>query len=170
VIELPDSGVYVPKLRRIELPPGHTLQIRAAERARPVLRLLDNQTEGPDLLTVALAPGSRFTLDGLWISGRGVYAESWQSEQEEPEGSQSDDQLEDQNQVSQPAQSGTNKKPPPKPGPQSGLQSDPIKECCGEDQPPTLPPPRLVIRHCTLVPGWLLDSDASHAARPSPVW
>jgi hypothetical protein len=49
------------------------LQMRAANRARPVIRLLDWHTDLPDALTVTLAEDSRFTLDGLMITGRSVH-------------------------------------------------------------------------------------------------
>ena len=71
VIELADSGVYVVPIT-IVLAEGHTLQIRAAQRVRPVLRLLDWQTDRPDNLSVEGGTGSRFTLDGLLVTGRGV--------------------------------------------------------------------------------------------------
>jgi hypothetical protein len=74
VIEIADSGVYVEQLL-VELPEGESLQIRAANRRRPVLRLLDWHTAQPDALRVSGAAGSRFTLDGLLITGRGVEAE-----------------------------------------------------------------------------------------------
>src|SRR5690606_2778360 len=51
---------------------GHSLQIRAAQRTRPVIRLLDWQTDRPDSLSVGGGKGSRFTLDGVMVAGRGV--------------------------------------------------------------------------------------------------
>ena len=71
VIEITDSGVYVEQLH-IELKAGQTLQLRAANRTRPVLRLLDWQTSQSDDLTVSGEANSYFTLDGLLITGRGV--------------------------------------------------------------------------------------------------
>ncbi len=69
VIELTESTVYVEPIS-IVLEPGHTLQIRAANRTRPVIRLLDWQTDLPDALAVTMGASSRFTLDGLLITGR----------------------------------------------------------------------------------------------------
>jgi len=74
VIELADSGVYVLPIN-VVLGAGHTLQIRAAQRQRPVLRLLDWQTDRPDNLSVEGGKGSRFTLDGVVVAGRGVQIE-----------------------------------------------------------------------------------------------
>jgi len=74
VIEITDSGVYVLPID-ILLAAGHTLQIRAAPRTRPVLRLLDWQTDRPDSLSVEGRKGSRFTLDGVVVTGRGVQIE-----------------------------------------------------------------------------------------------
>jgi hypothetical protein len=74
VIELTDSGVYVVPVN-ILLAAGHTLQIRAAQRTRPLLRLLDWQSDRPDNLSVEGGEGSRFTLDGVVVAGRGVQIE-----------------------------------------------------------------------------------------------
>lgn len=96
VIEIGQSGVYVEQLN-FTLAANQSLQLRAANQVRPVLRLLDWQTDRPDSLWVQGAAGSRFTLDGLLVTGRGMQVE----------------------------------------GPIAALD----------------------IRHCTLVPGWSLDSD-----------
>ena len=82
VIEITDSGVYVEPID-ITLQPGQTLQLRAANRRRPVIRLLNWQTSAPDDLTVTGAsaaegetaitePTNWFTLDGIMVTGRGV--------------------------------------------------------------------------------------------------
>ena len=71
VIEIQDSDVYTEQLN-VVLGPGEYLQIRAAQRTRPVLRLLDYQASLPDALRIQGEKGSRFTLDGLTISGSGV--------------------------------------------------------------------------------------------------
>jgi hypothetical protein len=71
VIEITDSGVYVEQIN-IDLPENRTLQIRAANRKRPAIRLLDWQTDLPDALGVTMGRGSRFTLDGLLIAGRSI--------------------------------------------------------------------------------------------------
>jgi hypothetical protein len=72
VIEIVRSGVYVLPFD-LTLQANHSLQIRAANRKRPVIRLLDYQAEFPDSLRVTVGPGSRFTLDGLLITGRPVH-------------------------------------------------------------------------------------------------
>lgn len=74
VIEIADSSVYVEQIN-IELEEDQGLQLRAASGSRPVIRLLDWHTELPDDLSVTGASGSRFTLDGLLITGRGVHIE-----------------------------------------------------------------------------------------------
>ncbi len=71
VIEIQDSGVYTEQLN-INLEPGQYLQIRAAQRKRPVLRLLDYQASLPDALRIQGEKGSRFVLDGLVVGGRGL--------------------------------------------------------------------------------------------------
>jgi cytoskeletal protein CcmA (bactofilin family) len=81
VIEITDSGVYVEPIN-ITLRPGQTLQLRAANRKRPVIRLLNWQTSAPDNLTITGVPKddsemangeptSWFTLDGILVTGRG---------------------------------------------------------------------------------------------------
>ncbi len=75
VIEITDSGVYVEQIR-ISLKSGQTLQLRAANKKRPVIRLLDWQTSQPDNLSVAGEASSWFTLDGLLVTGRGVQIEA----------------------------------------------------------------------------------------------
>ncbi len=74
VVELTESGVHVEQIN-IDLEEGQTFQLRAADRTRPVLRLMDWQTARPDALWVRGAPGSRFTLDGILVTGRGVQCE-----------------------------------------------------------------------------------------------
>lgn len=71
VIEITDSGVYEEQIN-INLDENQSLQIRAANRTRPVIRLLDYKTDALDFLSVTGGAGSRFTLDGLLITGRGV--------------------------------------------------------------------------------------------------
>jgi hypothetical protein len=71
VIEITDSGVYVEPIA-ISLKASQTLQIRAAKKKRPVIRLLDWQTSQPDNLSVTGEAGTWFTLDGLLITGRSV--------------------------------------------------------------------------------------------------
>lgn len=71
VIEIRDSGAYSEPLA-IELAAGEYLQIRAANRKRPVLRLLDYMAQRPDAFSVTGQRGSRFTLDGLLVTGRGM--------------------------------------------------------------------------------------------------
>lgn len=71
VIEITDSKVYTERLN-IAVPAGQSLQIRAANHARPIIRLLDYLADRPDAFTMSGAPGSRLTLDGLLITGRGL--------------------------------------------------------------------------------------------------
>ena len=84
VIEITDSGVYVEPIA-IELAEGQTLQLRAANRTRPAIRLLDWRTDLPDSLTVVLAPNTHFTLDGLMVTGRGMQVRGLTIETDETE-------------------------------------------------------------------------------------
>ncbi len=81
VIEITDSGIYVEPIN-ITLKPGQTLQLRAANGKRPILRLLNWETSLPDALSVTgeadennSEPSSWFTLDGILITGRGIEVE-----------------------------------------------------------------------------------------------
>jgi hypothetical protein len=71
VIEITDSGAYTESLL-LTLAAGESLQIRAANRKRPVLRLLDQVADRPDGISISGGAGSRFVLDGLLVTGRGV--------------------------------------------------------------------------------------------------
>ena len=72
VIEIDDDRVYVEPLH-IEFVEGQkSLQLRAANGKRPIIRLLDWQTSQSDALTVTGKAGERFVLDGLLVAGRGI--------------------------------------------------------------------------------------------------
>ncbi|NUM47003.1 MAG: hypothetical protein HUU38_20075 [Anaerolineales bacterium] len=83
VIEITDSGVYVEPVV-VDLAEHQTLQIRAANRKRPIIRLLDWQTDLPDSLSVILAPDSHFTLDGILLTGRGMQVRGATNEDDQP--------------------------------------------------------------------------------------
>jgi hypothetical protein len=72
IIEITDSEDYVEKLN-VQLAVRQSLQLRAAGGKRPVVRLLDYHTTRPDYLRVTGETGSRFMLDGLLVTGRGIY-------------------------------------------------------------------------------------------------
>ena len=74
IIEIVDSGVYTEQIH-IRLEEDEYLTIRAADRQRPVICLIDWQENRPDSLRVRGEEGSRFTLDGLLITGRPVQIE-----------------------------------------------------------------------------------------------
>lgn len=71
VIEIDDSGLYEENLH-IELAENQTLELRAADGARPIIRVADWRAARPGAITVTGAPGSSFTLDGVLIAGRGI--------------------------------------------------------------------------------------------------
>lgn len=114
VIELMHSGVWVEPVH-VRLRPGQSLTLRAAAGARPVIRLIDWQTDLPDALSVELDAGSRFTLEGILLAGRPM---------------------------------------------QVSAAQDPQTTHCGT---------AVVIRHCTLVPGWGIGCDCGpeRASEPS---
>jgi hypothetical protein len=71
VIEIVDSNVYAEPIA-IELAKGQTLELRAANRTRPILRMLEWQTSTPDDLSIAGESESWFVLDGIVVTGRGI--------------------------------------------------------------------------------------------------
>ncbi|HET9252845.1 MAG TPA: hypothetical protein VFP58_12100 [Candidatus Eisenbacteria bacterium] len=74
VIEIEDSGVYSDPIY-IGLPERHSLTIRSAPGTRPVLWLLDHRPSRPDAFAVGGEAGSRFTLEGVVVTGRPVRLE-----------------------------------------------------------------------------------------------
>jgi hypothetical protein len=116
VIEIVDSDVYTEREGlKIALEKDESLQIRAANRTRPIIRMLD-YTEGMDALNVSGKSGSRFTLDGLTVMGRGILISKGDGEATEYDGMAS--------------------------------KADEDGDLCA-----------VVIRHCTLVPGWELQGN-----------
>lgn len=115
VIELAESGVYEGSIE-LQLDAGEAIQLRAAERTRPVLCLLDMRASQPDALGIGGHAGSRVLLDGLLVVGRGIEVHG--------------------------------------PGDEAAADDD----LC-----------ELLIRHCTLVPGWALhcDCDPKRPGEPS---
>lgn len=76
VIEIQDSAVYLENLKITLRDNQKSLQIRAANGAKPIIRLLDWHTAGPDALWIG-CENSRgcVILDGLLIAGRGLQIE-----------------------------------------------------------------------------------------------
>lgn len=71
VIEIVDGGVYTEPLN-ITLRDNQSLQLRARDGTRAVLRLLDYRASRGDAMMVRGEAGCRFALDGLLVAGRGL--------------------------------------------------------------------------------------------------
>ena len=65
MIEIQDSAVYSEPLT-IALEAGESLQIRAANRTRPVVRMLDYMTNRPDAFTVSGKQGEPLQARRHW--------------------------------------------------------------------------------------------------------
>jgi hypothetical protein len=73
VIEIVDDGFYEQREPlTIDLGVGSTLQLRAAQGRRPIIRLLDWGPARQDFMVVKGGARSRLTLEGLLIAGRGI--------------------------------------------------------------------------------------------------
>jgi hypothetical protein len=72
IIEIEDSAVYAEAIE-VALERGDSLQIRAANRHRPVIRLTDPADDRPGAFTISGKSGSRFKLDGIMVVGRSIY-------------------------------------------------------------------------------------------------
>ncbi|WP_394840097.1 hypothetical protein LVJ94_24740 [Pendulispora rubella] len=108
VIEIVDNGVYTEPLN-ITVEAGETLQLRAANRKFPVIRLLDYMADRPDAFSItATGKGARVVLDGLLIAGRGLQIY----------------------------------------GPDRDGECETNADLC-----------EVMVRHSTLVPGWMLECD-----------
>jgi hypothetical protein len=71
IIEITDNGVYSEPLS-ITLERGRSLQIRAANKKRPIIFLRDIYKNRPEWLGVNSESGGCMILDGLLITGRSV--------------------------------------------------------------------------------------------------
>jgi hypothetical protein len=71
VIEIDDSDVYVERIN-VALPANTTLQLRAGNGHRPVIRLLEWNTDMPNFLSITGEPGSKFVMDGLMVTSRSI--------------------------------------------------------------------------------------------------
>ena len=137
VIELTESEIYDDPVE-FEIPAQHSLQIRAAPGARPIIRLLDHKANEPDALDVVLNTGSRLVLEGLLITGRSVQIRAAQRAAKTPTTKQT-------------------KSEPVAAGPESsGIANNPGDAAADILEPAHI---EVVIRHCTLVPGWTLECD-----------
>lgn len=74
VIELCESEVYTHRVE-IRLRQGQQLVVRAGEGRRPILRILDQRPDLRDAFLVRAQADTRFTLDGLMITGRALRVE-----------------------------------------------------------------------------------------------
>jgi hypothetical protein len=148
VIELMESAVFVEPIN-IVLAERQTLQLRAANRTRPVIRVLDWQTDLSDALSVTMGRGSRFTIDGVLVTGRPMRVTGPSS---------TEDTALDASAA--PERSEPDGNDPAGHEPDDSALPPPEGNICGAE---------VVIRHCTFVPGWGIDCDCEpkRPAEPS---
>jgi hypothetical protein len=70
VVELTDSGLYVEPLV-VDVPPGHTFELRAADGCRPTIVLAEQSADIDDMV-ITCGRGSRVILDGLMVSRHAI--------------------------------------------------------------------------------------------------
>lgn len=158
VIELMDSGVYVERIH-VAMRRGQSLQIRAANHVRPVIRLLDWNVDLPDALGVTMAEGSRLTFDGLLVTGRAVHITGGARPRRRSANPAAGDRESEQESDAEAYEFNDNDKYAEK-GFEKDNDEDDDREgtasCAAE----------INIRHCTLVPGWGVLNDC-HPKRPA---
>jgi hypothetical protein len=71
IIEIIDNGVYSDPLD-IRLARGQSLQVRAADRKRPIIYLHEQYKNRPEWLSVKSTTGGCFILDGILVTGRSM--------------------------------------------------------------------------------------------------
>ena len=74
IIEITDNGVYSEPLE-IRLDRGQSLQLRAADRKRPIIYLHELRKNRPEWLTVTSRTGGCFILEGILLTGRSMLIE-----------------------------------------------------------------------------------------------
>jgi hypothetical protein len=139
IIEIIDSEVYEEEELEVTVKADQRLEIRAASGVRPVIRRVDWHASRQDDLLITIDRGSRFFLDGILVSGRGLEIRRARIEAPPTEvyGQQ--------------------------PGGYKPQPSEP------EPEPTGCALSQVTIRHCTLVPGWAVRHDCTplHPAEPS---
>jgi hypothetical protein len=167
VIELTESEIYDDPVE-FEIPAQRSLQIRAAAGTRPIIRLLDRKANEPDALDVVLNTGSRLVLEGLLITGRSVQIRAAQRASEhgpDKPGKGGKGGKARKSDAKVPA--GAAKSPTARQtqseylsaGPESsGIANNPGDAAADILEPAHV---EVVIRHCTLVPGWTLECDCA---------
>ena len=159
IIQIDDSGAYVEQIE-IRLGPNQRLELRAATGTRPTLRILDWLTNRPDSLSI-------YGPSGNALEPEEDQHETSEEHYEEAEFNGQEDQQEEKKQ---------------------GQSGPPAQEAHESLEKPERPPrvtldgllvtgrgvyvegnlSEVLIRHCTLVPGWTLDADCCPGSETEP--
>ncbi|MFG3055772.1 hypothetical protein ACGFZP_33155 [Kitasatospora sp. NPDC048239] len=159
VIEITRSEVLA-TTAELAVGPDQHLLVRAAQRTRPVLWLADRRADEPDSLSVALAPGGRLTLDGLTVGGRAVHLSGRRRDGAGHGPGQ--DEGRDAGLTEDGAEDGAEGR-----GEDRAEDRDQAADEAADEAPGCRPATRVVIRHCTLVPGWA-PGPRCEGDRPAP--
>ncbi|WP_327190335.1 hypothetical protein [Streptomyces xinghaiensis] len=165
VIEITHSGAYQEQLD-FDLAPGDRLEVRAAEGTRPVIRLLDWYSNRPDALNIRAhgcdcrdgGPGATAEADGAEGS-KGAAGAAGGTAEGATAGTEPADRTGE---------------PGHRPGPHGCPHGEPGRIVldglliAGRGINVTGPVGTVVLRHCTLVPGWSLEPDCEPASPEEP--
>jgi hypothetical protein len=142
LIEIMDSGAYVEPLE-FKLDAGQSLEIRAARGKRPVIKMLDYYTNRPDAIGIT-----------------GITAEDYEAESQPEAHGEKQDVAQDESHDAVSSQDNV-----PVHGPRLLLDGLLIS---GRSVQITGELSEVVIRHCTLVPGWSIDTDCEPENETEP--
>lgn len=157
IIQIEDSGAYVEQIGVRFLRDNQRLQIRAANGCRPVIRLLDWYTNRPDSLGIF----------GPTPSPTGSDEYTAPSTSESAENKKQDEHAGDPRQQPRPSGEGTEAKdesPPPR---ASRITLDGLL-ITGRSVEVSGNLSQVMIRHCTLVPGWSIDNKCNPENETEP--
>jgi len=159
IIEIGDSRIYT-DATEIRLAPKQSLQIRAANGARPILQPRPGHGGSPHQFKVIDAPGSCFVLDGLVLAGGSLRLETTPP----PDAGAPDTTAAPAKTAAADTKTASAQSADTSPVDPKSANTKPA----AAPSPRNLPPRRVTVRQCTLVPGWSLLGNADPRSPGSP--